>query len=81
MLQPYDIVVIKAEYEDAEVASQRGHIIDMVEGDEIAVFVYEFEHVWCMKASDVSATTLPRTHAARRSASAARANYPIDLAR
>lgn len=56
MLQPYDIVVINADYEDAEVAGKRGHIIGMVEGDDIAVFVYDIERVWCMKACDVTAT-------------------------
>lgn len=56
MLQPYDIVVINADYVDAEVAGKRGHIIGMVEGDDIAVFVYDIERVWCMKASDVTAT-------------------------
>lgn len=56
MLQPYDIVVINVDYEDAEVAGKRGHVIGMVEGDDIAVFVYDVERVWCMKASDVAAT-------------------------
>jgi hypothetical protein len=56
MLQPYDIVVINKDYDDAEVAGKRGHIIGMVEGDDIAVFVYDIERVWCMKASDVTAT-------------------------
>lgn len=56
MLQPYDIVVINPDYVDQEVAGKRGHIIGMVEGGDIAVFVYDCERVWCMTASDVTAT-------------------------
>lgn len=56
MMQPYDIVVINADYGDKEVAGRRGHVIGMVEGDDIAVFVYDIERVWCMKACDVTAT-------------------------
>ena len=58
MLQPYDIVVINPDHVDQEVAGKRGHVIGMVEGDDIAVFVYDIERVWCMTASDVSATGL-----------------------
>ena len=56
MLQPYDIVVINADYEDAEVAGKRGHVIGMVEGDDIGVFVYDVQRVWCMKITDVTPT-------------------------
>ena len=56
MLQPYDIVVINADYDDTEVAGRRGHIIGMVEGDDIAVYVYDIEGVWCMKVADVTST-------------------------
>ena len=56
MLKPFDIVVINSDYEDAEVRSTRGHIIGEVTRDQIGVFVYNLERVWCMHPRDVTAT-------------------------
>lgn len=54
MLAPYDIVIINSEYADPEVAGKRGHVIGMVEGDDIGVFVYDVQRVWCLKTTDVT---------------------------
>lgn len=54
MLAPFDIVIIKSEYADREVAGRRGYVIGMVEGDDIGVFVYDVERVWCLKMADVT---------------------------
>ena len=79
MLQPYDIVVINADYEDADVAGKRGHVIGMVEGDDIGVFVYDVERVWCMKASDVTATGARDTEAEHGRGSAIRVSASGDV--
>lgn len=56
MLATYDIVTVNGDFEDREIAGRRGYIIGMVEGDDIAVFVYEVERVWCLQAFDVTPT-------------------------
>ncbi|MEQ1651698.1 MAG: hypothetical protein ABL897_04345 [Hyphomicrobium sp.] len=56
MLKPFDIVVINSGYEDAEVRGARGHIIGEVCSDQIGVFVYGIERVWCLHPREVTAT-------------------------
>lgn len=55
-LKTYDIVTVNADFEDAEIRGKRGYVIGQVAGDDIAVFVYEIERVWCLVANDVTAT-------------------------
>ncbi|PPC86669.1 MAG: hypothetical protein CTY31_13085 [Hyphomicrobium sp.] len=56
MLREFDIVVIATDFEDAEVRGKRGHIIGQVCTDDIGVFVYDIERVWCMSPRDVTPT-------------------------
>jgi hypothetical protein len=62
MLKPYDVVVINSDYEDAEVAGKRGTIIGLVESDQIGVFVYDENRVWCLHPRDVAVTGERDTH-------------------
>lgn len=56
-LRTYDIVTIKTAFDDIdEVRGKRGYVIGAVEGDDIAVFIYDLERVWCMTAHDVTPT-------------------------
>lgn len=57
-LSTYDIVTIKTAFDDADedVCGKRGYVIGAVEGDDIAVFIYDLERVWCMTAQDVTPT-------------------------
>jgi hypothetical protein len=65
MLSEYDIVIINPDYADCEAAGKRGHVIGMVEGDGIGVFVYDMECVWCMTVADVTPTGERDTEAAQ----------------
>ena len=56
MLRTYDIVVINADVEDEEIRGQQGYIISEVTTDQIGVFIYDLERVWCLHPSDVKAT-------------------------
>ena len=56
VLKAFDIVRIKADYEDAEVRGKTGYVIGLVEAEQIGVFVYDVERVWCLHPSDVTAT-------------------------
>jgi hypothetical protein len=56
MLKPFDIVVIAADFDDAEVRNKRGYVIGQVTPDQIGVFVYDEARVWCLHPRDVSAT-------------------------
>ncbi|MCB1485538.1 MAG: immunity protein 31 [Hyphomicrobiaceae bacterium] len=56
MLRTYDIVVISPDCVDDEVAGQRGYVIGLVEKDQIGVFVYAAERVWCLHPDEVTAT-------------------------
>lgn len=71
MLRTYDIVRFRGDFEDAEVAGKRGHVIGAVEADQIAVFVYDVERVWCCHPRDVVVTG-ERDHRAEAEAEAAR---------
>ena len=57
-LRPYDIVTIDTVFDDGDidVSGKRGYVIGAVEGDDIAVFIYDLERVWCMTAQDVTPT-------------------------
>ena len=55
-MSEYDIVTINSDFADRDAAGKRGHIIGLVEGDDIGVFVYDVARVWCMKAQDVTPT-------------------------
>lgn len=57
-LRTYDIVTITTRFDDTDVdvCGKRGYIIGAVEGDDIAVFIYDLERVWCMTAHDVTPT-------------------------
>ena len=57
-LSTYDIVTIKTRFDDVDedVSGKRGYVIGAVEGDDIAVFIYDIERVWCMTAHDVTPT-------------------------
>lgn len=57
-LRTYDIVTINTRFDDVDidVSGKRGYVIGAVEGDDIAVFVYDLERVWCMTAQDVTPT-------------------------
>lgn len=57
-LNTYDIVTINTVFddEDVDVSGKRGYVIGAVEGDDIAVFIYDLERVWCMTAQDVTST-------------------------
>lgn len=55
-LSPYDIVVIAANFEDEEVRGKRGYIISDVTDEQVGIFVYDLERVWCLSPSDVKAT-------------------------
>jgi len=55
-LSPYDVVVIAPDFEDAEVCGKRGHIIGEVTPEQIGVFVYDLERVWCLHPDDVRMT-------------------------
>lgn len=54
MLTQYDIVTIRPDYPDADVSGRRGYVIGRVEGEDLAVFVYDLERVWCLVRSDVT---------------------------
>jgi len=56
MLKTYDIVVVSPVFEDVEVAGKRGYVISDVTPDQVGVFIYEPERVWCLHPDDVSAT-------------------------
>ena len=57
-LRTYDIVTINTAFDDVDedVRGKRGYIIGAVDGDDIAVFIYDLERVWCMTAHDVTPT-------------------------
>ncbi|MGL4397952.1 MAG: hypothetical protein ACRCS9_15545 [Hyphomicrobium sp.] len=55
-MQPFDVIVINAGYEDAAVRGKRGYIIGLVEADQIGVYVYEVAGVWCLHPRDVTPT-------------------------
>lgn len=57
-LRTYDIVTITTSFDDADVdvRGKRGYVIGAVDGDDIAVFIYDLEQVWCMTAHDVTPT-------------------------
>lgn len=56
MLRTYDIVTVNTDFEDEEIRGKRGYIIGQVSGDDIGVFVYDIERVWCLVANDVTPT-------------------------
>ena len=56
MLRTYDIVTVNASFEDEEIRGRRGYVIGEVQADQIGVFVYDIERVWCLHPNDVTAT-------------------------
>ncbi len=63
MLKPYDIVVVSPAFKDAQIAGKRGYVISDVTPDQVGVFMYDDERVWCLHPRDVSATGEIDTHA------------------
>jgi len=56
VLRTYDIVTVNASFEDEEIRGRRGYVIGEVQADQIGVFVYDIERVWCLHPNDVTAT-------------------------
>lgn len=56
MLRPYDVVVINGNVSDEEIRGRRGYIVGQVTDDQIGVFVYDHERVWCLHPSCVNAS-------------------------
>ncbi|MEZ5897984.1 MAG: Imm31 family immunity protein [Hyphomicrobiaceae bacterium] len=69
MLRTYDIVIISPDFVDEEVAGQRGYVIGLVEQDQIGVFVYAAERVWCLHPDEVTATGMRDEEAAAQAGS------------
>ncbi len=56
MLKTFDIVTVKPDAADADIRKLRGHIVSAIEPDQIGVFIYGLERVFCVHPDDVIAT-------------------------
>lgn len=56
MLRPYDIVVVNQDVDDEDIRGLEGYVIGEVSSEQIGIFVYERERVWCLHPSCVRAT-------------------------
>ena len=55
MLRPYDIVVVNQDVDDEDIRGLEGYVIGEVSAEQIGVFVYKQERVWCLHPSSVRA--------------------------
>lgn len=56
MLAAFEIVVVRDDYGDADARGARGYIIGAVTSDQIGVYLYDQQRVWCLHPDDVIPT-------------------------